>query len=329
MNQPFRVGVIGLGQRWRRHYRPALPRLPQLFRIEAVCDQWLRRAAEEAKALRCRVAAGPGEMLERSDIDAVVVVDRQWYGSWPVALALRLGKPILCADLRWGDVLDLEQWQEAIRARQLPVLLELSARQAPASQRLRELLATWLGPARLVQCEWLQAAPPHHHRPSVLMEPLWQSLDLQGLDWSLSCFDALPEQVQCVIAPSGNYVSLQLLFAEDRVAEVLMYRQPRRQSRCCLRVLADQGQATAHLPRQLYWEDSEGRHRQVLHRNHKSLIINILEQFYDLRDSGRPPPSFDALRLLAPVVRAARRSWTERRIVSLAEETAATPTGSG
>src|SRR5437868_4711800 len=95
MSEPLRVGVIGLRPLWRRRYRPALRALPDRFQVVAVCDPLAGRAERAAKRLGC-AAAGPTELLERPDIDALLLVDAPWYGLWPVQLACRLGKPALC-----------------------------------------------------------------------------------------------------------------------------------------------------------------------------------------------------------------------------------------
>src|SRR5713101_7354841 len=93
----LRVGVIGLGRRWRRRYRPALDPLRELFEVRALCDQIHHKAICEAKRAGCDAAQGPTDLLERSDVEACLLLDPQWYGLWPLELACRLGKPVFCA----------------------------------------------------------------------------------------------------------------------------------------------------------------------------------------------------------------------------------------
>ena len=69
-NPQLRVGVIGTGRRWRRHFRPALLGLLHRFDLRAVCDPVPARAEREARLLGCSAAAGPRELLSSSDIDA-------------------------------------------------------------------------------------------------------------------------------------------------------------------------------------------------------------------------------------------------------------------
>ena len=71
MSTRLRVGVIGLGRRWRR-YRHALEALRKRVAVRAVCYQVARRAEDEARRLGCAAAAGPADLLERDDVDAAL-----------------------------------------------------------------------------------------------------------------------------------------------------------------------------------------------------------------------------------------------------------------
>ena len=51
MPNPLRLGVIGLGRRWRRRYRPALQDLADSFTVVGLYDQVQVRAEREAQAL--------------------------------------------------------------------------------------------------------------------------------------------------------------------------------------------------------------------------------------------------------------------------------------
>src|SRR5262249_51018186 len=92
----LRVGGIGLGRRWRR-YRPILERLRDHIEVRTVCDQVARRAEAEARRLRCIASAGPVELLERGDVEAVLLLDAQWFGLWSLERACMTKKPVFCA----------------------------------------------------------------------------------------------------------------------------------------------------------------------------------------------------------------------------------------
>src|SRR5262249_47924567 len=96
MEKILRVGVIGLGRRWQKRYRPALAALGGWVKVSSVCDQVQERALREAKRVSCQAAAGPAQLLEREDVDAVLLPDEQWFGLWPLELACRRNKPVFC-----------------------------------------------------------------------------------------------------------------------------------------------------------------------------------------------------------------------------------------
>src|SRR6516165_3280593 len=92
----LRVGIIGLGRRWRRRYRPALEALRDRYEIKAVCDEVRARAVHEGRHLGC-AAMGPGGLVARDDLDALLLCSRQWFGLWPVERAAQTGLPVFCA----------------------------------------------------------------------------------------------------------------------------------------------------------------------------------------------------------------------------------------
>jgi predicted dehydrogenase len=146
----LRVGVLGLGRRWRRHYRPALRALRGCFEVVAVCDQVAARAGLTARRLHCAAAVGPTELLERPDVDALLLPDPQWYGLWPLEPACRLNKPVYCGFPPAHDEAHADRLRQAVEDCGLPVMVALAAPFSPALTRLRELLAAQLGAPRLL-----------------------------------------------------------------------------------------------------------------------------------------------------------------------------------
>src|SRR5262245_53517333 len=96
MSQPLRVGVIGLGNRWQKRFKPALLALRRLYEIRAVCDQVPQEATRESRRLGCDAVTGITTLLESDDVDAVLLLDAQWFRLWPVEQACRFGKPVFC-----------------------------------------------------------------------------------------------------------------------------------------------------------------------------------------------------------------------------------------
>src|SRR5438270_187051 len=132
MSTRLRVGVIGLGRRWRR-YRRALEALRKRVTVRAVCDQVARRAEAEARRLGCAAAAGPVDLLERDDVDAALLLGRQWFGLWPLEHACRVGKPVFCAVPLTAD----EEHADDLRRRVADAGLPVQAALAPAARRRR------------------------------------------------------------------------------------------------------------------------------------------------------------------------------------------------
>lgn len=150
MSERLRVGVIGLGRLWEARYKPALLRRRDLFEVSAVSDQVAQRAAREAREIGCGVAFGIHELVDRPDVDALLLLTPQWFGLFPVDVCNTRGKPVF-ASIDWSMQRgELAPLAEKIRATQLLFMPELPRRFYPVTQRLRGLLANELGPARLI-----------------------------------------------------------------------------------------------------------------------------------------------------------------------------------
>ena len=115
------VGIIGLGRRWRR-YRPALAGLRHRLVVRAVCDQRPDRAVRAARELGCAAAAGPTDLLDRDDVKAVLLLDPQWFGLWPVGRAARLGKPVFCAVPLSSDDAHADETTRQMQTAALPAM---------------------------------------------------------------------------------------------------------------------------------------------------------------------------------------------------------------
>src|SRR5579875_201649 len=219
----LQVGVIGLGRCWRR-YRPLLAQLREYVEVRTVCDQTGRRAEIEARQLGCTTAAGPVELLERPDVQAVLLLDTQWYGLWPLEYACRVHKPVFCAVPLTSDESHAESLREQIQSSNLPVLMVLPPLLAPATRRLRELLTHRLGQARLVRADCnvtlrtpLYSAPAGEEKKkndlfsSAAVLPL-----LAACAWLL---DDVPRNVWALEDDDASFGTLILRFGCDRLAQ--------------------------------------------------------------------------------------------------------------
>jgi predicted dehydrogenase len=307
-NYLLRLGVIGLGRRWRKHYLPALLRLRDRFEVRSLCDQVASRAIRQARRLGCDAAAGPTELLERSDLDAVLLCDSQWYGLWPLEPACRLGKPVFCCGSLEADDAHADSLCQQVRDSRLVVMVELAPRIQPAVQRLRELLDTSLGPARLVLGSLAEPSP----RPGRL-----GGSGIAVLDACTLLLGAVPVSVQEASVESSGLTSMLLDFGNGRAAQLCHYRVPSGRASVRLRVVAERGVAMAELPDRLRWTDATGRHQHTWLRERPVAEV-LLEQFHRTVVEKVPPqPSLDDAYRILGWLRTAALSQTEGKRLTL------------
>jgi predicted dehydrogenase len=304
----LRVGVIGLGRRWRR-YRSLLARLREHVEVRAVCDHRARRAEVEARKLSCAAAAGPTELLERPDVEAMLLLDPQWYGLWPLEHACRVNKPVLCTLSPASDETHADALRERIQNSGLPVLMALPLLLAPATRHLRELLTHRLGQARLVRVDGSAApAPGSDLLADAAVLPM-----LAACAWLL---DDTPRSVWTFAGDRASFVTLMLRFGGERLAQVNLWTATAGRTPPRFELVAETGTATAELPRQLRWRDADGQHGQRLPP--RSAEQNALERFILALRGGQPVrPSFEDAYQALTWLRAAARSRSEGRSISL------------
>ena len=307
----LRVGVIGLGRRWRR-YRPMLVRLREHIEVRTVCDQVARRAEVEARRLHCTAAAGPIELLERTDVEAVLLLDAQWYGLFPLEHACRVHKPVLSALSPAEDNSHADALHQQIQSENLPVLTALSPLLAPATTALRELLIHRLGRAWLVRADGCVPPRAGFARDLLCSRPLLPLL--AGCAWLL---DDVPRSVWAIDGAGTSFLTLVLRFGGDRMAQVTLWtaaaHTPGR-----FEVVAEAGTAAAELPGRLHWRDDDGQHSQRLPP--RSAEQSGLERFLLALRAGQPlRPSFADAHQALTWLRAAHLSRTEGRPIALAE----------
>jgi predicted dehydrogenase len=324
MTNPLRVGVIGLGPLWHKRYKSALLALPQRFQVTSLCDQVAQHAAQEAKRLSC-AATGPTELLESPEVEAVLLLDPQWYRLWPLQTACHLGKPVFtCTSLDQGDANADAVWEQ-VRASSLPVLLELAPRAAPVLGRLRDLLDTRLGPPRLVVVEASEAQTGARRGsanrrgfpdPAALPEP-GLGAETAILDCCSLLLPGEPLTVRAADLAGGALSSWLLDWGADRAAQVTRYRAALPRSGLRLHVVAERGTATAEFPNRLHWTEADGSHTHVAHLE-RPLGQVLLEQFYQVAREGRnPEPGPEEIGRFRDWVRSAAQSRAEGRTIPL------------
>jgi predicted dehydrogenase len=305
---PLRVGVIGLGHRWRR-YRPLLARLREHIEVRAVCDQIGQRTENQARRFACAAASGPVELLERADVQAVLLLEAQWYGLWPLEYACRINKPVLCALSPACDGAHVDALAEQIQRSALPTFMALPPLLVPVTQHLRELLTQRLGQARFLRADCCMAL---RDGVDLLQNPSLSAI-LSACAWLL---DDAPRNIQMLEGEAAGFKTLLLRFGGERLAQVNLWTATAGRTPLRFEVVAETGTATAELPRQLRWRDADGQHAQRLPP--RSIEQNALERFILGLRSGQPlRPSFEEVYQALTWLRAAERGRNEGQSIPL------------
>ncbi len=280
----LRVGVVGLGRLWEARHKPALARLRDRCSVVAVYDQVAHRAVVEAQSLGCSASNSLSHLIARDDVDAVYVLTPQWFGTHPIRLAAEAGKAIYSALPATGDPDAVERLAPILRASGVPFMPELARRSYPATIRLRELLATTLGPVRCVLGLTRVIGFDRYGTPgpSTQLAPVPLSIDPGGylLDWCRFLFGREPIRVRAVgatiaaAAPVGgpDHLDIALDFEGGGFAQVAIERgsdKPyldllRQIPQPGFRVFAETGAAWVELPDRIAWSDGRGVHEERL-----------------------------------------------------------------
>jgi predicted dehydrogenase len=333
----LRVGLIGLGDSWQTRYAPALRALADRFEVRAVCDQVRHRAEQAAAEFRAEAVDGYHALVYREDVDVVLTLSPQWFRELPIFAAADAGKAIYCAaglDLEPDQALAIKQRVEEAG---IAFVTEFPRRQAPATIRLKELIATRLGPARLLFCHQRSLAdPPGGSAGFSAPHPTFRQM-IGQVDWCCYVVDRQPTSVMGVLhyaeddGGAEDYRMMSLDFSprgqagRGPIAQISVGRYiPANWEEAvsyrplpALQVSCAKGIAFIDLPTTLVWFDEVGRHQESL-ESERPIGEQLLSYFYRSVTSlvRRTSDLDDAYRGLR-VVHAARQSHEEGRRVEL------------
>jgi predicted dehydrogenase len=282
----LRVGVIGLGRLWETRHRPSLLRLDDRFKITALYDQVYRRAELEAAQLGCAVCEGLSAIIDRPDVDVIYMLSRQWFGLHPIELACAAGKGVYCALPLAGDLDQLEKLARLVEQSGIVFMPEFARRCYPATLRLRELLATRLGPPRLVLGHSRLYGFDRYAIPGpttqIAPAPLGVDPGSYLLDWCCFVFQDHPRTLQgfrCRVIPNAepadeeaDFESFVATFGRDAAAEISYGRYHRATWSDASRflptpgfqVFAERGAAWLEMPEKIQWSDASGTKEERL-----------------------------------------------------------------
>ncbi len=334
----LRVGLIGLGPAWETRHRPALKTLSECFTVRAVCDEVTLRAAQAARQFDVTAVDGYRALVDRADVDAILFLAPQWYGPLPLLAACEAGKAVYCAAALAMDPVQARQIRDRVEQSGVAFMAEFPRRFAPATLRLKELIATQLGRPRLLFC--------HHRLPVEACKPSGHVHDANGpamrallelVDWCRYVVGQEPTSVVGVqygrpgdeTADSYQMMSIDFSSSPPDVGgptaqvscghyipqswhEAIGFRPPAALQICC-----ENGIAFVDLPSTLVWFDEAGRHMESL-ESERQVGEQLLLQFHRavtslVRNTSSLEDAYRAVR----IVSAGKTSFREGRRVEL------------
>ncbi|MBC8354500.1 MAG: Gfo/Idh/MocA family oxidoreductase [Planctomycetes bacterium] len=310
----LRVGVVGVGSGWDSRHRLALLSLSDRFEIRAVCCDVAQRAEQIAREFDAIVVDGYRSLSVREDIDAVLMLAPGWYGSLPILAACDAGKAIYCAAALDLDAERLQEVKNRIEESGVAFMAELPRRHAPATVRLKELIATQLGQPKMLFCHRRQPVIKQGRTDEQLKDGSRDFIEL--VDWCRYVVGRDPTSVFGVThrdaeSEESDYQMMSLDFSmpdspgvgplahiscgEYMPAtwqEAIGFRPP-----AALQVACQRGIAFIDLPATLIWFDEAGRHmesleserpvgEQMLMRFHRA-TTSLVRKSSDLEDAYR------------------------------------------
>ena len=307
-------------------------------------DSRCERSAREVALLAERTAAefqatavdGFRALTTREDIDAILILAPQWYGPLPILAACDSGKAVYCAAALELEPDQAREVRQRVEQAGIAFMAELPRRHAAATLRLKELIATRLGPPRLLFCH-LRAAIPDLSGPlrnRCLTARTTRDL-VELVDWCRYVVGAEPTSVMGVHhAPSadprdGVYRMMSLDFSPPGAVgcgpvaqissgyylpacwtEAIAFRPP-----AAMQVRCENGVAFVDLPASLVWFDQAGRHMESL-ETERPVGEQLLALFHRAVTSlvRTTNELDDAYRALTVVINADRSAHEGRRI---------------
>jgi predicted dehydrogenase len=295
----IRVGLIGLGDAWESRHRSALLGMADRFEVRAVCCDVARRAEQVAREFSAVPTDGFRSLTARRDLDAILMFSSGWFGPLPILAACDAGKAVYCASGIDVDMARAQEIKRRVEQSGIAFMFEFPRRHAPATLRLKELIATRLGAARLLFCHVrLPSATVSATRNGHCGSDATRGL-LELVDWCRYVVGSEPSSVFGVrhrldaTSDRCDYQMMSLDFSppdapgSGAVAQIscgrympsnwpeaITFRPP-----AALQVACEHGIAFIDLPTGLVWFDEAGRHLESL-ENERPVGDQLLRQFY-------------------------------------------------
>ena len=348
----IRLGLIGLGEAWNSRYAPALHALADRFEVRAVCEQVAHRARQVADEFGAVTVGGFQALLRREDVDAVLMLSDQWYGSLPILAACEYRKAVYCASCFDFSIDEADSVCRKVDESGIAFMAEFLRRYMPGTLRLKELIATSLGEPRLLFCHQrlgLDCNDRKLNGRSIAHSPRHELIEL--VDWCRYLVAKEPSYLTGLIHPSqtqsetepeqagvsidglpsdGNdYQAVSLDFSEpgspatgplaqiscSRYLPSQWHEAVNYRTPANLQIVCRRGVAFLDLPSTLTWYDDAGRHQESLENERPVGELLLTHFFRAVTSLVRDRADLeDAHRSLTIVQRAEQSSQDGRRI---------------
>lgn len=297
----IRIGIVGLGEAWESRHRPALRSLSDRFEVRAICCDVQHLAEQAAREMGALAVDGFRALCSRDDLDAVMVLSANLYGHLPILAACEAGKAVYAAAaMDINDPQEARQLSERVEQSGVAFMAEFPRRLAPATVRLKELIATRLGPPRLLFCHRRSTVPAMlpANRPLRYAPTLTREL-MEQVDWCRYVVGQDPTSVVGIrhlydttegcedyqmmsvdFAPGGERGAGPVAqiscgrYIPSAWPEAVAFRPPAALQVCC-----ERGIAFVDFPATVTWFDEAGRHVESLD-DERPIGERLLMQFY-------------------------------------------------
>lgn len=341
----LRIGLVGLSSDWQHRHFPALRMLQDRFDVRGVYNSVSTFSESVAREFDARRFDGFREMLRSETIDAVMMLESDWYGIAPLMAACEYGKAIYCGSEIDFDPKQAVHLKDVVDRSGVAFMAEFPRRYAPASLRLKELIATRLGPPQILFCHRRLIANNNdmqRNRRSLSARADRELMEL--IDWCCFIVGRDARSIQSVFHRTTNsensfatgrastdYQSISLDLSDEGAQasttiaqiscgayippawhEAIAFRPPAAVQVCC-----EKGLAFVDLPNTLIWFDEAGRHQESL-ESELAVGQQLLSQFHRavtslVRKMGDLEDVYRSLKIL----QAARESAEKRAAVPI------------
>lgn len=296
------------------------------------------RAEQAAREFGATVVDGFRALAAREDVDAILMLAEQWYGWLPILAACEAGKAIYCAAPLRLSIDEAREIKQRVDKAGVAFMAEFARRHYPATERLKELIATKLGQPRLLFCHRRVAVGERANKAESAKDRNGTSDLVELVDWCRYVVGSEPTSVLGLMhnvasnSADEDYRMMSLDFSQPgqhagsgviaqissgyympvNWEEAVSFRPPP-----ALQVACERGIAFVDLPAQVIWFDTVGRHQESL-ESERAVGEQLLSQFHrSVTSLVRNPAGLeDAYRALV-VVLASRRSHDEGRRITL------------